>query len=454
MPPSSAKPGSYAESFLRELFPANYKSGALAGERYTSPDFALREWEQVFARTWQVAGRTNEIPGPGDYFTHELGRESFIVVRQRDGGVRAFYNVCQHRGNRLVAGAEGSQASFTCPYHSWKWDIDGSLLSVQDEEDFSQGTPCGRVRLEAVRCEVFKSFIFVNMDPNGVDLRTFLGPIWEQWQVYPVERMVRVQALTVKLPSNWKGLIDNFSEVYHFASVHAPFLEYLEDDFRDIECQIFDEGHTLLKMKAALPATRFLAGNSAPIGPQLREELLRWELDPDDFVQRPKETRLAVQAAKRRLGPGRGHAHYAQMTDSQLTDSHHYTIFPNFAAGMLADGILFHRLRPHADDPNRSYYDVHYYAFGHDAFSNMSTAGGSAGGPAEDVPVEVVEFGAKSLGVLLDGDVNTMQSQQKGWRSRGYRGGELSDQEFRVAFYHHMLDRYMAGYRPTKAAMD
>jgi hypothetical protein len=138
------------------------------------------------------------------------------------------------------------------------------------------------------------------------------------------------------------------------------------------------------------------------------------------------------------------------MSDSQLTDSHHFVVFPNFAAGMLSDGVLFHRLRPHADDPNRCYYDVHYYAFAKDTFSSISTADGHADAIQADVPVEVVEFGQRSLGILLDGDVNTMQTQQQGWRSRGYRGGELSDQEFRVAYFHHMLDRYMSGYRPKK----
>ncbi len=448
--PANAAPGSYAERFLKEIFPARYKRGALGGERYASAEFAAREFERVFARTWQVVGRTNEIPEPGDFLTHELGRESFLVVRQQDGSVRAFYNVCQHRGNRLVAQSEGSQPSFTCPYHSWRWGLDGALLAVQDEGDFSQGSPCGRVTLATVRCEVFKSFVFINMDPQAVDLQTYLGPIWEHWQAYPIEQMVRMQALTVKLPSNWKGLIDNFSEVYHFTSVHPQFLEYLEDDFREIECHIFDEGHTLLRMKAAIPAARHLATGLAPIGPQLAAELERWGLSPQDFADRPRDTRVAIQQAKRRLGPERGHPHYEQMTDSQLTDSHHYTIFPNFAAGMLADGILFHRLRPHADDPNRCYYDVHYYAFGQDTFSNISTAGGNADGPARDAPVEVVEWGERSLGVLMDGDVNTMVTQQQGWRSRGYRGGELADQEFRVAFYHHMIDRYLDGDLPRR----
>src|SRR5512137_937312 len=88
--PANAAPGSYAERFLNDIFPRSYKSGVLSGERYASPGFAAREFDNVFARTWQVVGRTNEIPEAGDFITHELGRESFLVVRQQDGSVRAF----------------------------------------------------------------------------------------------------------------------------------------------------------------------------------------------------------------------------------------------------------------------------------------------------------------------------------------------------------------------------
>lgn len=445
-----SRPDSYAERFVNEIFPRRYKRGALPGERYTSRAFFEREWENVWTKVWLVIARTAEIPEAGDFVTEEIGPESFLVVRQEDGGIKAFYNVCQHRGNRLVQPEEGSMPSFTCDYHSWTWGIDGTLLRAQDEEDFSEGSPCGRERLEEVRCAVFAGFIFINMDPDAVSLREYLGPVWDRWQVYPVEKMTRVQALTVTLPSNWKALHDNFSEVYHFATVHAPYLDYLEDDFRDIRCEIFDQGHTVMHMKGAVPSARYLATDQPPISEQLGAELRRWELDPADFAGKPTETRRALQRQKRKLGPARGHDHYEKMTDSQLTDSHHYTIFPNFSAGMLADGILFHRLRPHASDPNTSYYDVFYYAVGDDAFSGMSTAAGNGDGRLKEAGRERVDYGERSLGALLDGDVGTMDTQQKGLRSRGYRGGVLADQEYRLAFYHHMIDRYMDGYRPGK----
>src|SRR4051812_19319623 len=96
----------------------------LEGERYTSPAFMAAEWENVWTKSWLITVRADDIPEAGDYMLEEIGRESILIVRQDDGGVRAFYNVCQHRGNRLVLEPEGSMPAFTCPYHSWRFEID------------------------------------------------------------------------------------------------------------------------------------------------------------------------------------------------------------------------------------------------------------------------------------------------------------------------------------------
>ena len=118
---------------------------AIRGDRYWSPEFARREEEALWPRVWQVAGRVDQIPEPGDYVTYEIGRDSIIAVRGMDGVVRAFYNVCQHRGNRLVTAEVGSllAGEFQCAYHGWRFGADGRLNWVPDEDDFPQGSPCG-----------------------------------------------------------------------------------------------------------------------------------------------------------------------------------------------------------------------------------------------------------------------------------------------------------------------
>ena len=117
----------------------------ILGHRYTSPEFAQREWDHMWTRVWQVAGRVDQIPEAGDYVNYEIGHESIIAVRGDDTKIRAFYNVCQHRGNQLVNAEVGTLAGgeFQCAYHGWRFDTTGECTWVYDEDDFPQGTPCG-----------------------------------------------------------------------------------------------------------------------------------------------------------------------------------------------------------------------------------------------------------------------------------------------------------------------
>ena len=106
------------------------------------------------------------------------------MVRQKDGGVKAFYNICQHRGNPLVSDAKGHVNRFVCRYHSWAFMPDGELNFAPDKEDFPGGNPCGKVRLAELACETFAGFVWVNMNPDCVSLKEFLGPIWDDWSRY------------------------------------------------------------------------------------------------------------------------------------------------------------------------------------------------------------------------------------------------------------------------------
>ena len=95
------------------------RGNRMAGERYTSREFFALEWEHMWTRVWLLLGRESEIPNPGDYQREDVGPESILMVRQDDGGIKAFYNVCQHRGNLLVPDAKGHANRFVCKYHSW-----------------------------------------------------------------------------------------------------------------------------------------------------------------------------------------------------------------------------------------------------------------------------------------------------------------------------------------------
>jgi len=416
---------------------------ALPGHRYTSPAFFAAEWEKMWTKTWLLLGRESEIPEPGDYQAENIGPESIIMIRQADGGIKAFYNVCQHRGNRLIAGDAGGVDHFVCAYHGWKWGLDGDLLWAQDEDDYPGGL-CGKVRLQEINCATFAGFIWVNMDPGCVSLQEYLGPVWDGWQAYPVEQMRRYQAMTVNMPCNWKVIQDNFNESYHLPAVHPEAGIIIEDNYKDTLFFHFPGGHALMKMKAGRPARRLAGSAATPIDPLLEMFMREWELDPADFVENPFAIREKLQERKRALGLRRGYAHYAGLADDQLTDFHHYSVFPNFSASITADGFHFLRVRPHPTDPNQCVFDNWFYATEPAGVTTPVFAPAGFVERGTEVPHQIFNYLEKSLGYAMDQDMSITTGQQNGFRSRGYQGAVLTGQESRILHYHNMLDDYLS----------
>ena len=134
-----------ADRHLPDWPQQSLRGHALEGSRYTSREFFQKEWEHMWTKVWLLLGREQEMPNPGDWQREDVGPESFIMVRQADGSIRAYYNICQHRGNRLVTEPKGHVNRFICPYHAWAWTTDGELDFVQDADDFPQGNPLWQV---------------------------------------------------------------------------------------------------------------------------------------------------------------------------------------------------------------------------------------------------------------------------------------------------------------------
>ena len=427
----------------------------LEGHRYTSREFFAREWEGMWTRVWLLLGRESEMPNEGDWQREDVGPESILMVRQADGSVKAFYNVCQHRGNQLVSAQLGSGKRFVCRYHSWAFDIDGELKFAPDADDFPEGNPCGKLRLEEIPCETFAGFIWVNMDPSCRDLKTFLGPIWDDWTRYELESWKRYVALTTTLPCNWKVVMDNFNESYHVPTVHRPtgasverkrMHSGIDTDHANTRFDLSDEGHNRMIMPAGYAGVSLDKDGS--IGEPLRTVLREWALDAEDFKGRPRDTRAALQKAKRELGPARGYHHYNNLADEQFTDAFHYTLFPNFAVSLWADGFHFLRARPHPNDPEQCVFDNWWYASQpeHETAPVRTTVGIVA--RDSEAQHEVFAYGEKSMGRTIDQDMAVFSAQQVGLRSRGYHGAYLAGQESRVRRYHELIDDYVAGRLP------
>lgn len=426
----------------------------IPGYRYTSEAFFKQEWEGMWTKAWLLLGREAELPEPGDWQMEEVGPEEILMVRQSDGTVKAFYNICQHRGNPLVDEPKGHvMKNFVCKYHSWSFMTNGDLKFAPDKDDFPEGNPCDNVRLAELRCETFAGFIWVNMDPDCINLKEFLGPIWDEWEKREIHTWKRAMANTMWLPCNWKVVLDNFNESYHVPTVHmgaAPESDRtkvsanINTYYKETRFDLSNEGHNRMVMKGGYGVGQ--TDKDGNIQGPLVELLRYWDLDPADFKGRPEATRDALQQAKRKLGPDRGYSHYANVPDDQLTDAFHYTLFPNFAVSIWSDGFHFLRARPHYKDPEQCLFDNWWYAspasLNETALQPSANTGETTPDMAE-AEVNMLTYPEDSIGPAIQDDVDVFVTQQRGFRSRGFKGVYLAKQETRIRRLHELIDDYI-----------
>ena len=203
-------------------------TGPISFEDCVSPEFYELERQAIFERTWLNVGRVEDVPRVGSHFTKniDVANASILLVRGDDEEIRAFHNVCRHRGNRLVWNEFprdetcGSCRRFVCKYHGWRYALDGELTFIQQEDEFF-GVDKGRYGLAPVACEVWNGFIFVNLDPHPrQSLREYLGPLITGLDDYPFGRLTERYDFVADNNSNWKVFADAFQEYYHVPSLH------------------------------------------------------------------------------------------------------------------------------------------------------------------------------------------------------------------------------------------
>ncbi|MBY0508592.1 MAG: aromatic ring-hydroxylating dioxygenase subunit alpha [Rhodospirillaceae bacterium] len=193
---------------------------SLPPDLYTNSAVLEAERAAIFRRDWLCVGRADKISQAGDYFTTQVDTVPLLLVRQDDGGIRAFANVCQHR---LAAVAEGcgNASSFSCPYHGWTYDIDGRLVTApRMPRTFD---PRAR-RLAESRCEVWNGFIYISLDPSAPALAPQLSELAKVLAPYRMGDMRTVTEGREVWNTNWKILTENFLEAYHLNATHSTTL--------------------------------------------------------------------------------------------------------------------------------------------------------------------------------------------------------------------------------------
>jgi phenylpropionate dioxygenase-like ring-hydroxylating dioxygenase large terminal subunit len=208
---------------------------ALPAWVYDHPELTRLELKRVLLPSWQIVCHVNSIPESGDYQTLDVGSESALVVRDRDGGVRAFHNVCRHRGARIMDGAGSCQATITCPYHGWTYRHDGGLIGMPVRDSFP-GLDRSEYGLRPLRVEVAFGFVFVCFSGEPPPPSQSWGLLGERLKDYRLAEMVPMGPITEELwPVDWKVAMDNYLESYHVPIGHPGLNRMFTPDYEDQE---------------------------------------------------------------------------------------------------------------------------------------------------------------------------------------------------------------------------
>jgi choline monooxygenase len=189
---------------------------------YADPEVLRREGERIFARTWQYVGHSGQLADDGSYFAAVAGQIPVVVTRARGGEIRAFLNVCRHRGH-VVASGEGKRETLQCPYHAWTYGLDGQLRAAP-RADREPGFDFDELSLREVAVEMWGPFVFVNPDLGAAPLADALGDVPARLaEIIDVDEMEFRFRGEFELNANWKIACENFLECYHCAVAHPGF---------------------------------------------------------------------------------------------------------------------------------------------------------------------------------------------------------------------------------------
>jgi len=204
-------------------------------DAYIDPCWLKVDQKEIFHRSWQFVCHEENLREPGQYVAMHIQGQSIVALRGKDGELRAFYNVCKHRGHELLKGS-GHTKRIICPYHSWSYDLDGTFLEARQSrfiENFNKDDFC----LDQVQIEVFCHLVFVNLDPGASPLAVQSGNLGREIMRYAPDlgRLTFAHRLTYTIKANWKSVVDNFLECYHCPVAHKDFCTLIDMDTYRVE---------------------------------------------------------------------------------------------------------------------------------------------------------------------------------------------------------------------------
>lgn len=221
------------------------KSFSIPARYYTDPAMLGIEYDKVFHANWWLACHVGRLKQTGDFVVVDIGDEQILIVRGRDDVIRAFYNVCMHRGHQITKEKAGRMSNLmVCPYHAWSFALDGSLVRARNTEampDFDKAD----YGLRPVRCEVAAGFVFVNVDGKAPDIAEVVEDLEAQIKSYvpALDDLVFSQRIEYRVNCNWKVMIDNFLECYHCTPAHPALVDLMDMDTYDVKTSRWMSSH-------------------------------------------------------------------------------------------------------------------------------------------------------------------------------------------------------------------
>ncbi len=425
-------------------------------ERYTSKEFAELEYEKLWPYVWQMACREEEIPQAGDYIEYSIGDQSVLLVRNPDGGIKAFENVCLHRGRRLKEGA-GNATELKCPFHCWSWKLNGAIKDVPDAHTFQpESVNAADLSLREVLVDTWAGFVFINFDLDAAPLKDFLADLPTRFAGALPEDMKTVYIRTTIVESNWKVALEAFAEAYHVQGTHNQMLTYFDDSPCEGGVSITGLHACLLHAEAFGDYKR--GTNSPRLGSNMqadaRESLYNQvnELGQARIMFTPRDLELADSMRTEELPEGADPQMifagriFGEMAEEGVRlppkpGADDYLIFPNLIGPQSIRAWVLFRARPYGLDPDRCIFDI-YHLQRFPEGQNPTEIERVTFAPAltGDDEIDVERYG-----IITCQDLRNVPMVQKGLHSRGLPGCRPGDyQEGVIRHFHKSIDTFLS----------
>lgn len=412
-------------------------------EVYYSRDIMAKEWDRIWSKNWLHVGHLTDIPRPNNFMKVDRGHESVLVVRGEGDEVRAMYNVCQHRGARLVEEHDfGSTKKFVCPFHKWEYSNTGENIRIEDRETFRKEALCHSMNLAPVRVATWRGWVFITFNDDAPPLEEFLGKDFTDLMAsYDFEKVLRVRDVSQIWPCNWKVAHEAFIEGYHVQATHPQLYPAL--DAYHAQQELFDNGHALSVYQFMSPAPQYLS--RLPEG--LVEEhkiFLREAGIPED--QWPKDhSGVPGAIIEAKLKKTDYAIDYSKFLPGQLVDDWDFGIFPTTEMFLHPEGFFIQQWLPHPTDPEKCVYQVQVYAVpGIGALpSFMAVEDADMSGKKVFPRTYIDSDDYENLGPVISQDRVMVPLVQKGMKSKGFQGAVYSEQEIRIRHFFERYDRDM-----------